>query len=129
MPATLIVPDNTNYTLAAALTAMQAVAVVTAHAGGGQASATALAGDKNLVSVCATAGDSVALPLAVAGLTLTVANQGAASCNVFAANGSTDTVNGVAGSTATAIAAGSKSTTFRCYKSAPAGIWAAAAAS
>ena len=46
------------------------------------------------VSVCATAGDSVVLPPAKVGMEVTVVNNGAASCNVFAASQAQDGVTG-----------------------------------
>ena len=67
---------------------------ITAHAGGGQGSATALTGEFNNVTTCATAADSVALPAAVAGLAITVKNSGAASLAVFPASG--DSINAMA---------------------------------
>lgn len=70
---------------------------LTAHAGGGRASAVALDKTINRISVCATAADSVVLPAATAGLTRVVDNDGAAAAQVFA-NGS-DTIDGVAGAT------------------------------
>lgn len=60
---------------------------ITAFATGGQASAVALTKSINRVTVCATAGDSVKLPAAVAGKTITVLNQGAASLAIFPATG------------------------------------------
>jgi hypothetical protein len=59
---------------------------ITAHAGGGQANAVLLTAMQNQVSVCATGGDSVRLPPAQPGMELTVVNNGAQSCNVFASS-------------------------------------------
>ena len=102
---------------------MQTVApAVTAKAGGGQATATAITTTFVNVSVCATAADSVQLPLAVAGQVIFVRNSGAASLQVFAANGSTDTINGTAGSTGVAHATATGKFYF-CTTSAPAGAW------
>lgn len=67
---------------------------ITAFATGGQASATALTGEYNTVTVCATANDSVKLPAAVAGQIVTVRNLGAAICAVFPASG--DAINALA---------------------------------
>lgn len=67
---------------------------ITAFATGGQASATALTGEINTVTVCATANDSVKLPAAAAGLRVTVRNLGAAICAVFPATG--DAINALA---------------------------------
>ena len=66
---------------------------VTARAGGGQALATPLVTMMTNVTVCATSGDSVLLPPSAAGLQIAVANNGAASMNVFPPSGST--MNGV----------------------------------
>ena len=61
----------TNKTIAApTLTGLQARSVtagITAFAGGGQGSATALTTEINQISTCATGGDSVKLPAAAAG--------------------------------------------------------------
>lgn len=59
---------------------------ITAHAGGTQAAAVPITAMNAQVSVCATAGDSVVLPPAKVGMEVTVVNNGAASCNVFAAS-------------------------------------------
>ena len=67
---------------------------ITAFATGGQGSATALTGEYNDVTTCATAGDSVALPTAAAGLKITVKNSGAASLAVFPADA--DSINALA---------------------------------
>lgn len=94
---------------------------ITAHAGGGQTSATPLTGGINSVDTVATGADSVALPLAVAGTTIQVLNNAASnSMQVFGAG--TDTINGIATGTGVAQAAG-KLGEFVCTKSAPAGTW------
>jgi hypothetical protein len=77
-------------------------AALTAHAGGGQASATALPSLINRVATVATQGDSVALPSAQPGLAIMVINKGANPMQVFGAG--TDTINGIA--TATGISQG-----------------------
>lgn len=56
---------------------------ITAFATGGQASATALIEETNNVTVVATAGDSVKLPTAAAGLKITVKNSGATALDIF----------------------------------------------
>lgn len=82
-----------------------AVNAITAFAGGGQASATALTGLINNVTVVATAADSVKLPASAAGLMVLVTNSDAAdSMQVFGAG--TDTINDVATATGVAQAAG-----------------------
>lgn len=92
---------------------------LTAHAGGGQASATALTASINRVTVCATAADSVALPAAKAGACITVINAGAASANVFPVNGGTDSINALAANAAFAVANG-KTCEFLCAND---GVW------
>lgn len=70
---------------------------ITARAGGGQGSATALTSMINRVTTVASPNDSVALPAAVSGLMITVINKGANAMQVFGAG--TDTINGVAAAT------------------------------
>ncbi len=60
---------------------------ITAFATGGQGSATQLTTDINEISVCATAGDSVKMPTAIAGLDVVIINNGAKSCDVFPSSG------------------------------------------
>ena len=67
---------------------------LTAKAGGGQANATPITTECSRVSVVATAGDSVVLPLSGAGLTLFVINHGANPMQVYGLG--TDTVDDVA---------------------------------
>ena len=67
---------------------------ITAFATGGQASATALTGEFNNVTTCATASDSVKLLAAVLGRKQTVKNSGAAALAVFPATG--DAINALA---------------------------------
>lgn len=78
---------------------------VTARAGGGQALATALTGQVNRITVCASANDSVRLPVSVAGYAgFMVINDTANSLQVFGAGA--DTINNVAAATGVAVAAG-----------------------
>lgn len=56
---------------------------LTATASGTQATGLALVSRYNVVSVCATSGDSVVLPPAVPDLTIYVENDGAAPCGVY----------------------------------------------
>src|SRR5690348_6895794 len=77
---------------------------ITAHAGGGQASATPLTGQVNKVSTVATAADSVLLPVAVAGHERIVINAGANSMNVYPNTG--DAINALSANAAFAMAAG-----------------------
>lgn len=81
---------------------------ITATAGGTRAAAYPLTAAFNRVSVCATAADSVALPPAVGGQEVTLINSGAAATQVFAANGTNDTINGTAGATGISLAAAGK---------------------
>lgn len=94
---------------------------ITAFATGGQASAVALTSMLNTVTVCATAGDSVALPTSVAGMSIYIANEGAASLNVFPVNGGSDLINGLAANAAFAILPG-QACSFNCTV---AGKWTA----
>lgn len=75
---------------------------ITAFAGGGQGSATALTTTLNNVTVCATAGDSVKLPAAAAGLTVTIKNSGATALDIFPATG--DSIDALAVNLAVRIA-------------------------
>lgn len=91
------------------------VNALTAHAGGGQGSATPLTAAINRVTTVATAADSVVLPASSAGLSLTVINAAAAnSMNVFPASG--EAINALSANTAFAIAAG-KAVEFYCTNS------------
>lgn len=94
---------------------------LTAHAGGGQANATQLASMFNTVATVATIGDSVQLPPSRPGRSIGVVNNGANAMQVFAQNGSSDTINGVAGSTGVTQMAGS-TVFYQCTK---AGTWTA----
>lgn len=64
---------------------------ITAFATGGQTNATQLSSDYNIITTCATAGDSVKLPAAASGREITVFNSGAAALAVFPGSG--DTIN------------------------------------
>ena len=92
---------------------------ITAFAGGGQASATALTASPSLnrITTVGTAGDSVKLPAATAGSQIVVLNTAANSCNVFPATG--EVINALTANTAIALA-GTKSEIFYC---AVAGTW------
>src|SRR2546423_14651994 len=88
---------------------------ITAHAGGGQGSATALPSAINRVTTVATAADSVVLPAAtaaIAGMTVTVINS-AASNSLTAYPASGDAINILSANTGLAIAAG-KTAEFIC---------------
>lgn len=90
---------------------------ITAHAGGGQSSATLLRGNYNHVTIVATAADSVKLPPSAPGMQVQVTNGSANSMQVFGT--SPDTINGAATGTGVAVAAG-KTALFTCYT---AGAW------
>ena len=94
---------------------------LTAHAGGGQASALALTAQYNRVDTVATAADSVKLPApSFIGQEVEVMNNAAAnSMQVFGSG--TDTINGVATATGVAQAAGK----FAMYKASSIGTAAA----
>lgn len=80
---------------------------LTAHAGGGQASALLLTSSINRVTVVATAGDSVRLPAAQPGMKIYIINSDSSdSMDVFPATG--ETINAVAANGAFAMAAGAR---------------------
>lgn len=121
MAITPYVGGNTAYPLDQALANMSSVTTgITAFATGGKANATPLTNAINEVTVCATAADSVLMPLAVAGAVVYVANLSANALAVFAHG--TDTINATATGTATSVAT-LKNAAFFCTKSAPAGTW------
>lgn len=78
---------------------------VTAFATGGQAGAIALTTDFNNVTVCATAHDSVKLPAAAAGLSVTVKNSGATLLDIFPAGA--DSIDALAINLAISLNSGS----------------------
>jgi len=94
-----------------------ALNAITAFAGGGQGSATLLTQAINRVTVCATLGDSVKLPLAAVNQGITVINRGATGLDIFPFTG--DAIDGLAANTAVRISSGA-SVTFYC---AVAGTW------
>jgi hypothetical protein len=77
---------------------------ITAFAGGGQTSATALTVGYNEITTVATAGDSVKLPTAIVNSVVIVKNEGAASLNVFPFLA--DTINDQAVNLAVSVAPG-----------------------
>jgi len=87
---------------------MSYVTGITARAGGTRAAGTPLTAAVNHITVCATAADSVVLPPAVGGQEMVVINGGAAAAQVFAAVGTSDTINGVAAATGISLAAAGK---------------------
>jgi hypothetical protein len=66
---------------------------ISAHVGGGQASATALAAEYNNVTTVTSNYDSVKLPTAATGLKITVKNSGASVLSVFPF--ASDSINGL----------------------------------
>lgn len=91
---------------------------ITAHAGGGQGSATALTTPINRITTVATSGDSVLLPASVAGESCVVINAAAANpADIFPHSG--DAINALAINTALSLAA-NKTVIFYC---AVAGTW------
>jgi hypothetical protein len=85
---------------------------ITAFSGGGQSSAVALISCLNRVTTVAAAGDSIKLPVASAGMQITVANAAATnSMNIFPASG--DAINALGVNAAFACAAG-KNVAFSC---------------
>lgn len=95
-----------------------ALNAITAHSGGGQASATLLTAEINRVTTVAAAGDSVAMPVSAPGMSITVTNATATnSMNVYPQSG--DAINALGANAAFAVAAG-KTATLTC---AVAGQW------
>lgn len=88
------------------------VSALTAKAGGGQSISTPLTTVLTRVAVVATAGDSVTLPVAVAGMQVIIANASLSnSLNIFPNNN--DAINSLAANAAFASAAG-KNVSFYC---------------
>ncbi len=79
---------------------------LTAHAGGGQGSATAITTSIARFTTVATLGDSAQLPAAAAGLGVTVINAGVAAMNVYPVNGGSDQINALSANTPFSIPAG-----------------------
>lgn len=77
---------------------------ITAFAGGGQGSAVLLSAMINRVTVVATIGDSVKLPIAVPGMQIMVTNAAANSMNLFPGVG--DAINALGANAAYAVAGG-----------------------
>lgn len=95
---------------------------ITAFAGGGQSSATVLSKDINRVTTVATAGDSVKLPAAVAGMEVIVINDGASSLDIFPATG--ESIDALAANAAYALSTSLKNVRFICGST---GLWKTAA--
>lgn len=78
-------------------------AAITANPGGGKADATPLGYGVNVITVCATAANSVILPYAYPGACVFVRNNGAQAAQVFGSG--TDTVESTATATGVSQAA------------------------
>ena len=74
-----------------------------AHAGGGQALATALTATINSLTTVTTANDSAGLPVAQPGAIVIIENLSANSAQVYGSPTSLDTINGVATATGVAL--------------------------
>lgn len=96
---------------------VEATDSITAKAGGGQATATALLTEFNRITTVATAADSVKLPPSMSGLDVIVVNSGANPLQVFGAG--TDTIDGIA--TATGVSQMPNSMVLYCCLTA--GAW------
>lgn len=102
--------DNLNFVGCPTPVATSLRDTMTAHAGGTQAgaigdAAAALTGVMNRLTVVGSAGDSVVLPAAVAGInSIVVVNDTATSANVFPFTG--DSINALGANAAFALAAG-----------------------
>lgn len=90
---------------------------ITARAGGGQGTAVQLTACVNRVLTVATGGDSVKVPVSVAGMQIEIINAGANATNVFPQIG--DAINALGANAAFSLPSG-KVVTFYC---ATAGQW------
>lgn len=88
------------------LTGSDITNTITAHAGGGQGSAVALTTEYNVVTVCATNGDSVKLEAAAAGVRQIVYNNTAHTLAIFPASG--ETINGGSANASVSILPGTQ---------------------
>lgn len=79
--------DTNQFDIISNLPLMYPIFFFAARAGGGQALATQLGYGTNVITTCATAADSVKMPIALGGTQPTVVtNYGAASCRIHAAS-------------------------------------------
>ena len=120
IPSAFVAPGSVTVTTdltVHGLTYESATSGITAHAGGGQGSATPLTTNYNVVNVVASAGDSVLLPASAVGLDITVVNLGSAALAVFPSG--TDQIDGGAASASVTIPVGGTAT----YQSVNAGNW------
>lgn len=100
---------------------------ITAHAGGGQASAFAITGPYARITIVASAGDSVVLPPSIRGMEITVVNDAAANAaNVFPASAAQggvaggDAINALGANTAFSLTVAAGPTIFYCFSN---GLW------
>ena len=117
-----VAPKFANLLLTGLLTESSAAAI-TANATQNQSSATQLTVEVNNVTTNATAGNGVALPAAVAGLTILVANSTPRALQVYGNNASADTINGVATGTGVSQMANSI-VLYTCIVGGASGQWA-----
>jgi hypothetical protein len=87
---------------------LSAATGIVARAGGLRPNATPLTAAINNVTVSAASGDSVALPPAVGGQEVVVVNSGASAIQVYAAVGTSDTINGIAAASGVLVAVAAK---------------------
>ena len=92
---------------------------VTAYSTGGQTNATPLTYGINRITTVAAIGDSVKLPVAVAGTRCVVINATTNAMQVYGDHGSSDTINGTANATGVSQAGRSVCT----YTCGAAGLW------
>lgn len=85
---------------------------IVAFAGGGQANAYQLSKLNNAIQTCATAGDSIKLPVGVPGRIIHIFNNGVNLCNVFPSTGGF--IKGQAVN-ASVVLGSTKSATLFCY--------------
>lgn len=90
---------------------------ITATAAGTQANSVQLTTSINRITTVATLNDGILLPVSAPGVSITIINAGANGLKLFAVG--TDTINGTAGATGIALAAG-KTLTAYCTA---AGAW------
>lgn len=91
---------------------------IVAHSGGGIGSATPLTATYNLVATVAANNDSVQLPVSVAGMQITVINNGADTLAVFPQ--AADTINGGSAGASVTQATPPQVTIYTCVA---AGAW------
>jgi hypothetical protein len=102
------------------LTSLAAAAGAIVAAGtSSQSAATPLTADFNQVGTAA-ANSGVALPAAVAGRRVVIANYGAQTVKIWPVNGGTDAIDGLSANTNTTLTTANRIATFYCFV---AGTW------